>query len=104
MEKGARLESCVRGSRQGSLRRQTGPHTPEEAVLIDHRQLPSFDDRLQLGVDAQLAAEAADVRAYGGATDPQRGGNVPARGALSHHAEYLLFTRRQALRLCIHLP
>src|ERR1700694_874728 len=35
------------------------PQAPES---LDEGELPGLDDRLQLGVDAELGAEAADVR------------------------------------------
>src|SRR5260370_25664607 len=54
-------------------------------------------------MDAQLAAEAADVRADRRVADPKAGRDLAAGSALGHEPEHLLFAWREALQLRVHL-
>ena len=80
-------------------RRRPLPAGRGRAVYSTSASSRAFDDRLQLRVDAELAAQAADVGADGRVADPEPARDVPAGRALRHQAKDLLLSRRQALEL-----
>src|SRR3989454_432714 len=71
--------------------------------LLDQGQLARLDDRFQLRVHAQLATEAADVRAHGRVADPQLVGDLAARRAFRHEPQDFLLARGQTLELGLDL-
>src|SRR5439155_1020309 len=71
--------------------------------LLDQGQLARLDDRFQLRVHAQLATEAADVRAHGRVADPQLVGDLAARRAFRHKPQDFLLARGQTLELGLDL-
>src|ERR1700694_2437179 len=69
------------------------------APLVDEAELASFDDRFELGMHAELAAEASNVRPDRCVADPKPGGDSPARQTFGHQTQNLLLTDGQALAL-----
>src|SRR3981081_2285114 len=67
--------------------------------LLDQGELAGLDDRLELGVNAQLAAQTADVRADGRVTDPKLACDLTAGLAFGHQPEHLLLASGQSLQL-----
>src|SRR5258708_8716694 len=74
------------------------------SALFDQSELARLDDRFQLGMDAQLAAQAADVGTHGRVADPQPARDIAAGSAFGHHAQHLFLSRRQSLELGLRLP
>src|SRR5690242_10069803 len=72
--------------------------------LLDQRQLARLDYGLELGVDAQLAAQAADVRTHRRVADPEPGRDFAARRPLRHHPQHLFLARREPFELRLDLP
>src|SRR5260370_18583587 len=54
-------------------------------------------------MDAELAAQAADVRADRRVADPKPGRDLAAGSALGHEPEHFLFAGSEALQLRVHL-
>src|SRR6266513_6449137 len=86
---------------RGTCQWGDGPDYREGRVLADEAELPRLDDRLELGVDRQLAAHAADVRPDGRVADPHPGRDLAARVTLGHQAQDLSLPRRQPVQLSL---
>src|SRR5260370_12878411 len=78
-----------------------GPASRRPRNLADQAKLAPFDDRFELRVHAELAAEAADVGADGRVADSKPQGDAAARQPFRHQPQHLLLARGQAPELGI---